>query len=129
MNKQGGSTRLIYDECAYRKELCESTSPYAWMMYNGKFDHEQKCKKDKYWRPFDPEVVDVESDLKNINRPATKCPELKYNPKCQKSGYCISTYDPKVPVILDSDVCPVVFNNIPRQKSNGIPDPEKVNKC
>ena len=63
MNKQGGSTRLRYDECAYRKELCESTSPYAWMMYNGKFDNEQKCRKDKYWRPFDPEVVDVESDL------------------------------------------------------------------
>ena len=32
----------------------------------------------------------------------------------------MSTYDPSRPVIMNRDVCPVVFNNIPRQTSNGM---------
>jgi hypothetical protein len=125
MTQQGSSNRLIYDTCAYQKELVESVSPFAYRTYGGAYEHEQKCKKDKFWKRIDSDVVDVESDLKNITRPATKCPELKYNPKCNKSGQCISTFDPSVPVILDSNVCPIVFNNIPRQKTNGLIMPDQ----
>ena len=119
MTQQGSSNRLRYDECAYSKTLNESTSPFQYMMYDGKYDNCDKCKQDRFWHPFDKEVVDVESELKNITRPATKCPSLKYNPVCKKSGQCISTYDPSVPVILDSNVCPIVFNNIKRQTNPG----------
>ena len=119
MTQQGSSNRLRYDECAYSKTLSESLSPYSYMMYDGKFENTEKCKKDKFWHPYDINVVDVESELKNISRPATKCPSLKYNPACKKSGQCISTFDPSVPVILNSNVCPIVFNNIKRLTNPG----------
>jgi len=35
------------------------------------------------WR-FNSGPVDVESELKNLSRPASKCPSGKYNPKCSK---------------------------------------------
>ena len=126
MTQQGSSNRLRYDNCAYAKTLSESVSPFAYMMYDGKFENCGKCKLDNAWRPYYKEVVDVESDLKNITRPATKCPSLKYNPKCKKSPGCVSTFDPSVPVILDRDVCPIVFNNIPRMQSNGLVNPDKI---
>ena len=125
MTQQGSSNRLRYDTCAYEKSLTESFSPFAYRTYGGMYENEQKCKKDKFWKRIDADVVDVESDLKNITRPATKCPSLKYDPKCKKSGQCISTYDPSVPVILDYNVCPIVFNNIPRQTSNGLIMPDQ----
>lgn len=125
MTQQGSSNRLIYDECSYTKSLTESVSPFAYRTYGGAYENEKKCIKDKFWKRIDSDVVDVESDLKNITRPATKCPSLKYNPKCNKSGQCISTYDPSVPVILDYNVCPIVFNNIQRMKTNGLIMPEQ----
>ena len=126
MTQQGSSNRLRYDNCAYAKTLAESVSPFAYMMYDGKFENGGKCKLDNAWRPYYKEVVDVESDLKNITRPATKCPSLKYNPNCKKSPGCVSTFDPSVPVILDRDVCPIVFNNIPRMNYNGLVNPDKI---
>lgn len=127
MTQQGSSNRLRYDLCAYEKDLSESVSPFAYRTYGGAYENGEKCKKDKFWKRIDADVIDVESDLKNITRPATKCPGLKYNPKCQKSGQCINTFDPSVPVILDSNVCPIVFNNIPRQKTNGLIMPDQPN--
>ncbi len=120
MNKQGASNRLVYDECAYAQKMSDSTSPFQYRTYMGAYENSEKCKYDKFWKPFDPEIVDVESELRNITRPATKCANLKYNPACKKSAMCTSTYDPSRPVIFNVDVCPVVFNNIPRQTSNGM---------
>jgi hypothetical protein len=120
MNKQGGSSRLIYDECAYAQKLGDSTSPFEYRTFVGMYENCDKCKLDKYWRPFDAEIVDVESELKNISRPATKCANLKYHPGCKKSDMCMSTFDKSRPVILDRDVCSIVKNNIPRLTSNGL---------
>lgn len=120
MNKQGGSSKLMYDECAYAQKLNDSKSPYEYRTYVGMYENGDKCKLDKYWRPYDAEIVDVESELKNISRPASKCTELKYQPGCKKSNSCISTFDSSRPVILDRDVCPIVSNNIPRQTSTGL---------
>ncbi len=117
---QGSSNRLVYDECAYAQKLGDSTSPFQYRTYMGAYENCDKCKYDKFWRPFDPEIVDVESELKNISRPATKCANLKYSPTCKKSNMCMSTFDPSRPVVLLPDVCPIIFNNIPKQTSNGM---------
>ena len=126
----GGSTRLIYDACAYRKTLQESTSPLGYMLYEGKHENCDKCRQDKFWRPFDREMVDVESDLKNITRPNTKCPQFKYNPACKKSGSCFSTFDNSAPIILAPEVCPIVHNNIPKMTTPGysVPSSNICNK-
>ena len=79
----GNSNRLIYDECACQKKLTESTDPFLYRMYEGAHENCNRCIYDKLYRPFD--VVDQESELKNITRPTSRCPHLKYNPKCKKS--------------------------------------------
>jgi len=127
MNKQGSSNRLIYDECAYAQDLNESTSPYHYRTYMGAYEHCKKCVYDKFWHPFDAEVVDTESELKNITRPSTKCDKLKYHPSCKKSPNCMSTFDPSRPITYSPEACPVVFNNIPHLTNNGIRDPQPFN--
>jgi hypothetical protein len=117
----GSFNRLRYDNCAYQKTLHESTSPLAYQLYEGKWENCDKCIYDKFYRPFD--LVDVESELKNITRANSKCPELKYDPKCKKSQSCFSTFDKDVPVVFAPELCPIVHNNIPKMKTPGYEDP------
>lgn len=119
-NNVGSSNRLIYDCCAYQKSLNESTSPLNYNLYQGKFDNCNKCTSDgKYWRPFDSMIIDLESELKLITRSATKCPSNKYNPTVKRSKNSLSTFYPENPVILDRDICPVVWNSISKPTNPG----------
>lgn len=120
---KGFSTRLPYDPCAYNKELTESTAPYAYQMFDGKFENCNRCVYDHYTRPFDGDIVDVDSELTLRTRSASKCPTRKYNPGCPKSENCISTYDKSVPVVLAPEVCPIVHNNLRWKNETGIRDP------
>lgn len=114
----GSSNRLIYDNCSYQKELYESVSPLNYMLFEGKFENCNKCLYDKFWRPFD--LVDVESELRNQTRPLSKCDQFKYNPECPRSNMCFSTFDKDAPIVSCHEVCPIVYNNIPRRVSTGI---------
>jgi hypothetical protein len=124
---QGFSTRLPYDPCAYSKSLTESTGPFAYQMFDGKYENCNRCVYDHFTRPFDGDIVDVDSELRNQTRPSSKCPSRKYNPNCKKSTQCISTYDDAVPVVLAPEVCPIVFNNLVWGNDTGIRDPSPSN--
>ena len=113
----GSSNRLIYDNCAYQKRLYESTAPLDYQLYQGKFENCKKCVQDKFWTPY--KLVDIETELRNQNRPATHCDQFKYIPGCKKSDTCLSTFDKCVPVVLAPEVCPIVKNNIPKMTEPG----------
>ena len=113
----GSFNRTKYDSCAYEKKIQEETSPLAYQMYEGKFENCNKCVFEKSYRSFD--LVDIESELRNQTRRATKCPQHKYNPRCQKSPRCISTFDLSVPVVFAAEMCPIVKNNLRPQKNVG----------
>jgi len=122
----GGSNRTIYDTCQYNRDLSQSVSPMAYRMYQGAYENCDKCIYDgQYWFPYSGEIVDVESDLKNITRPLSNCPQFKYSPNCKKTRSCFSTFDKTAPVVLDSSVCPIVFNNIPKLTNGGLSWPSK----
>ena len=108
----GNFTRLNYDNCASQKRLYEETAPLSYQLYQGKFEHCQKCVYDdkNIWRPFD--LVDYESELKGITRVASKCSQFKYNPGCKKSGKCTSTFDPSNPIIYAPEICPIIQTNM-----------------
>lgn len=112
----GGFSRLEYDNCAYQKKLFQSVSPLEYQMYAGKFENCDKCtlNKDQFWRPFDREIVDAESELTNRTRRATRCPQFKYGPLCKKSCGCTSTFDRSNPIVMPQEACPIVRNNIPK---------------
>lgn len=124
MKTQGESTLSKYDECNYKKSLKVSTAPGNYRLYSGNYENCNKCKLDKFHRPFDPEIVDAETELSGRNRPLTHCPEHLYNPNCTKSKTCTSTFDKSHPVILPADLCPIVKNNLKPQQHNGLHVPQ-----
>lgn len=114
----GSFNRLNYDNCAYDKKLKESTSPLSYQMSRYKFENCGRCTYDgKQYAPFD--LVEEESELKGISRPATRCPTRQYYPNCQKSDTCWNTYDKDVPIIYPPNLCPVVCNNIKKMNNPG----------
>ena len=38
------SNRLMYDTCAYKKKLEESTTPLDYNLYTGKYENCSKCR-------------------------------------------------------------------------------------
>ena len=119
MTQQGSSNRLLYDACACSQNYQDSISPFKYVTYYGAYENANKCQSNGFWRPFDPEIVDIESELKNITRPASKCVTMKYVPTCKKNEMCTSTFQQPMPATVNR-VCPVVYNNIPRQPCNGL---------
>lgn len=119
----GSSNRLKYDNCSYQKDLYESTSPLAYQLSQYKYENCNKCLYDKFWTPY--QLVDIETELRNQTRPLSKCDQFKYSPNCRQSGLCLSTFDKSVPVVPAPEVCPIIYNNIPRQTHPGyhLPDP------
>lgn len=116
----GGFSRSLYDRCAYQKDLYQSVEPLGFQMYPGKFENCSKCtyNEDQFWRPFDKEIIDAESELKNLTRRATRCDQYKYNPGCD-SCYCTNTFSKKNPIVMDSLNCPIIFSNLPRIQGKG----------
>lgn len=91
------SNRLIYDSCAYQKELQQSTDPLNYMLYTGKFENSAKCRLElgqvggNGVSLFNGNLVDLESDLRGQTRQASICPCSKYspessNPNCNNKG-------------------------------------------
>jgi hypothetical protein len=122
----GFFNRQIYDNCNFSQRIQVSTDPLLWHMYQGAYENCGKCTYNGQFNvPFQPSIVDVESELLNLTRPLSDCNNLKYNPKCSRSGMCVSTFDRTVPVVLAPEVCPIIFNNIPRQTNKGytLPNP------
>lgn len=84
------SNRLIYDTCAYKKLLDQSTGPFSYAMYPGKYDNCAKCRIElgqvggNGVSIYSGNLVDLESDLRGQTRVASLCPKNKYQPMCKK---------------------------------------------
>lgn len=82
--------RTRYDQCAYRKELSQSTSPINYMMDPNKFYNCHDCRPDlgiiagNNVSVTRDNMVDMESDLFGITRQNSLCPERKYIPHCNQ---------------------------------------------
>ena len=94
---------LKYDTCAYRKNLEQSTGPLRYAMYPGKYNHCEPCRVEQgilggnVVSIFRGNLVDLESDLRGQTRPASQCPDHKYNPWCRnndcQNGYPSGSQD------------------------------------
>ncbi|AYV84676.1 MAG: hypothetical protein Hyperionvirus33_19 [Hyperionvirus sp.] len=114
----GTFNRLNYDNCAYDKKVRESTSPLQYNTERFKYENCNRCTANGiFYAPFD--LVNQESELRNITRANTRCPTRKYNPGCKRSATCQSTYDKDVPVVYPPDLCPVVCTNLKQQRTPG----------
>ncbi len=116
---QGSSNLPTYDCCNYAQDLHLSTAPLQHQLYFGAEENCNRCIYDKMWFRQDPTIVDVESELRNQTRPLSNCNALKYNPNCPPPKNCISTFSPNAPVVIPPNMCPIVYNNIPRPTGPG----------
>lgn len=123
----GSSNRLIYDVCADQKRTFESTEPLNYYIYMDAHENCDRCKCDRIYYRQDPQLVDIETELRNQTRPLSKCDNFKYNPSCKRSGMCISTFD-KIPVVPAPELCPIVHNNIGRRTHPGF-DLRNIKRC
>jgi hypothetical protein len=110
MNKQGNSSLLMYDRCAYEQYNTMTNSPFAYMTDITKFEH-NKMKQNV---PHPQDLTPAESELKGITRPASKCNILKYNPNCKRSQMCTSTFDNSNIKVIAPELFPIVYNNLKR---------------
>ena len=82
------SNRLIYDTCAYKKELDQSTGSFSYSMYPGKYENCAKCRIElgqvggNGVSIYSGNLVDLESDLRGQTKPASLCPQYHYQPQC-----------------------------------------------
>lgn len=84
------SNRLSYDACAYKTELKQSTDPLEYMMYQGKYNNDFKCRVEfglvggNGVSVYSGNLVDLESDLRGQTRLASDCPEKMFKPLYDK---------------------------------------------
>jgi len=128
------SNRLIYDTCAYKKELDQSIGPLNYTLYPGKYQNCSKCRIElgtvggNNVSLFSGNLVDLESDLRGQTRTASLCPSKHYQPDC---GSCEGNTNG---LPCDLDKCKPKMNNLPScQLANYkplVPTPNsRVGKC
>ena len=100
LNMSGSLERLPYDQGAYSKKLQESTAPLAYVLDPIGANQCSPCRPSNVGylgkvgvsltnqRP----LIDVESDLLNINRYNSKDPNEYYKPICPRCGNCNEGY-------------------------------------
>lgn len=84
--------RLTYDTCAYEKTLQQSVTPLQYILDPVKYENCQKCRMElgivggTAVSHIKGNLVDLENDLRNQNRPNTHCPSYKFNPREHLQG-------------------------------------------
>ena len=81
------SSRLKDDTCAYARAVQQSVDPLAYQLEPSKYIHGRRCRMklgivggNTVSTVKGDALVDTESELFNITRPASACPALKYMP-------------------------------------------------
>lgn len=83
--------RLKYDDCAYDKALQQSTDPLSYVINPIKYENCSKCRMElgvvggTAVSHITGNLVDLENDLRNQNRPNTHCSAYKFAPPTE--GY------------------------------------------
>ena len=112
------SNRQIYDTCAYKAALERSTYPLSYALYPGKYENCAKCRIElgqlggNGVSIYSGNMVDLESNLRGQNRPASLCNkyqaqpinlnqvdrQMVHQPACQMVKYHSVPLEPKVEI-------------------------------
>jgi hypothetical protein len=117
--------RLPYDKCAYATTIKESTSPLEYNLYIGKYENCNQCPVGNYTNNLEFGVrADTENELYGLNRPGTKCPSLKYDPKNEFNNPKFS------PARMCESIYLITPNNLEKPTSNMLNESNLgINSC
>ena len=96
------NNNLIYDNCYVNRKYKEQKDQYEHIMYPGFNENINKCKGDKNCQLYPSNLVDIESNLKNIVKPCSLCNNLQDQKKFKLTNQHVC-----VP-----EIYPIVENNI-----------------
>ena len=138
------SNRLMYDTCAYKKNLDQSVGSLSYLLNPIKYENCNKCRMElglvggTAVSQIKGNLVDLENDLRGITRSASLCPSKHYIPNCpNKIG---DECQPKSIHLNDNRGCspqkPINTNllHLPpcqliRYKPVPLPPPMKIDSC
>lgn len=95
MSSHFSFSNSLYDDCNLEKKQQESSGPFNWVT-----DPLYKNTQNVYvsaspymqnqYKTVPSNVIDIETDLKNMNRPLSRCPEARFNPlvNCKDCSSC-----------------------------------------
>jgi hypothetical protein len=125
--------RLIYDACAYSTSLGESTAPVEYMLDLSAHEHCDKCRVDigivggTNVSHVNGTLVDIENDLKGINRPSTKCPGFNFLPTAdgsiQGKEYIKPVCHPRIDMSSQNHLRVCQFSRYPERVESAPPAP------
>lgn len=114
--------RLSYDTCAYQTTLNQSVAPISYHLDPVKFENCSKCRVElgivggTAVSHISGNLVDLENDLRNANRPNTQCPNYKFLPPTsnylQGKDYIMGKEHPKIDTTM-RHLKPCQFNSYP----------------
>lgn len=80
--------RLKYDKCAHVEQIRMSQTPLTYIMDPMRFENENQCRHEfglvggSGVSHIKGNMVDLESDLRGITRPASECSSMQYKKPC-----------------------------------------------
>jgi hypothetical protein len=108
----GANDSINTDCCKYRQDVTMSTAPYYYYTYFGQGENCNRFVTDGPHFKQDLDIVDAESDLKNLMNPLSKCDEYKFRRN--------QTVNP--PNVVSPSLYPIVYSNMERPRTNGLKD-------
>lgn len=87
-------TRTKYDDCAQRQYAETSTAPLNYSLDINRYDNCKKCRMElglvggTTVSIIEGNLVDLDSDLRGVTRPTTRCASKKYQNSCAGDNSC-----------------------------------------
>ena len=137
------SNRLMYDTCAYQKELDQSTGPLSYTLNPMKYENCSKCRMElglvggTAVSQIKGNLVDLENDLRGQTRPASNCPSKHYLPNCphaigdacQPKQIHLQGSACSPPRTIDTNLVHLRPCQMIRYKPVPLPPPMKIDSC
>ena len=126
------SNRLIYDTCAYKKSLDQSTTPLAYHLNPMKYENCQKCRSElgilggPAVSQIKGNLVDLENELRGQTRLNSQCPTKRYHP--DNKLYTKET-DLNKAEEINTDLLHLPSCQMIRYKPIPLPNPIKLETC
>ena len=135
--------RLIYDTCAYKKDLDQSTGPLSYTLNPIKYENCNQCRMElgivggTAVSQIKGNIVDLENDLRGQTRQMSLCPSKHYSPscsdkigdECQPSQIKVQGNGSSPAVNIDTRLQHLRPCQMIRYKPVPLPPPMKIQSC
>jgi len=129
------SNHLIYDTCAYQKDLSQSVNPLSYQLNPAKYNSCKQCRMQlglvggNNVSIIRGNLVDLESDLQGITRANSNCPQLKYQGSNDSQIQVVAKGKSNQPRTIDTSLQHLPACQIISYKAVPLPQAMKLDSC